>query len=634
MDSKFERKLDINEWIITTRWFYMVAVFLIGIFGNSLIGLFSKDFSFFSILILLLVFLSINAYFYKVLIEIKKVQSEKRLKMLGVSQIGLEIIIFSLILRLVGDASIAGVFFYLPIISASILFGVKEAVITALISIFIVNASVVYEYFNVVSTYITGSGQITELGWFSLRQATISIIQTIVTSNFYLVIAIFSGYTAKLQAEREQNLIMQKEELQISNKMSENEKARLNKTAKTLAARDSELMKMNEKLNSKIKALENSEKSMMRAFSDLQAERKRTTEEQNKIASIISNFVDPIIVMDKEGKINLLNPSAREIFGFIEDDLGKTVDSSNNYSMENFKKIIKQDFSVKNHKDLKTDDINVEEVVVKLSNQELTFKVTTEQVIDNRDNYLGTMKIFYNLTREKMIDNLKSEFISIAAHQLRTPLSAIKWVIKMILDGDVGKLNEEQQGLLFKGYQSNERIINLVNDMLNVSRIEEGRFGYNFENTSFLDLVDSQVSILEPLFKRKNISFVINKPKKVPSVYIDGEKMRLAIQNLLENAVKYTPEFGKIELTVVVSDNFLKVKLKDNGVGIPKDCQDKLFSKFFRADNVIRLQTEGSGLGLFIVKNIIKKHGGEITFKSEEGMGTEFVFTIPLNKTR
>jgi len=634
MDLRYERKIDINEWIITTRWFYMVAVFLIGIFGNSLIGLFSKKFSFFSISILLLIFLSINAYFHKILIEIKRVQSDKKLKMLSISQIGLEILIFTIILRLVGDASIAGVFFYLPIISASIIFGVREAVITALISIFIVNASVVYEYFYLISDYMTHSGQITPAGWVNLRLATISMIQVVVTSNFYMVIAIFSGYTARLLAEREQKLINQAEILQVSQKMSENERAKLNKTAKTLAAQDSELMKMNDKLNTKIKALENSEKSMIRAFSDLQAERKKTTEEQNKITSIISNFIDPIIVMDKEGRINLLNPSAMEIFGFIDDDLGKTVDSGKNYSMENFKKIIKQDFNVKDYEDLKSDDVNEEEVLVKMKDQDLTYKVITEKVIDKRGEYIGTMKIFYNLTREKMIDNLKSEFISIAAHQLRTPLSAIKWSIKMILDGDVGRLNEEQQQLLFKGYQSNERIIHLVNDMLNVSRIEEGRFGYNFEKVDFLEIVKSEIESLEPIFKRKNIGFVVNKPKKAPLVYIDSEKMHLVMQNLFENAVKYTPDFGRIELTIVMGDKFLKVKVKDNGVGIPKDCQEKLFSKFFRADNVIRLQTEGSGLGLFIVKNIIKKHGGEITFDSKEGMGTEFVFTIPLDKDR
>ena len=240
------------------------------------------------------------------------------------------------------------------------------------------------------------------------------------------------------------------------------------------------------------------------------------------------------------------------------------------------------------------------------------------------------MKIFYNLTREKMLDKLKSEFISIAAHQLRTPLSAIKWVIKMVLDGDVGKITEEQKKLLFKGYQSNERIIELVNDMLNVSRIEDGRFGYSYQKENFEEALQIVMDSLENRIKEKSIKFEVKKNAKVPEIFMDKTKMVLVLQNLIENAVKYTPEFGKILVNLEVGKNFLKVRIKDNGVGIPKKDQEKMFSKFFRAENVMRMQTEGSGLGLFIVKNVIQKHGGEINFTSEEGMGTEFVFTLPL----
>jgi signal transduction histidine kinase len=118
----------------------------------------------------------------------------------------------------------------------------------------------------------------------------------------------------------------------------------------------------------------------------------------------------------------------------------------------------------------------------------------------------------------------------------------------------------------------------------------------------------------------------------MPKIYIDNQKMELVLQNLIENAVKYTPEFGKIEIAVEFTNTFFKFKIKDNGVGIPEKDQKKLFSKFFRAENVMRMQTEGSGLGLFIVKNIIIKHGGDITYKSQEGKGTEFVITLPMEK--
>ncbi|MCK4539892.1 GHKL domain-containing protein [Candidatus Parcubacteria bacterium] len=629
MDYNYNRKLEINEWIITTRWFYMVAVFLIGILGNSLISLFSIKSSFFALGILVLFFLIINAYFYHYLSEIKKSGSKQKLKLLSVWQIVVELIIFTVILHLMGDKPLASVFYFLPIISSSIIFGVRGALLTAVISAALVNGSFVIDYFNEIFYFIFKNKNLSVSEMLELRAGGFDMIKILVTSNFYLVIAVVSGYSSKLLLSREQRLIKQTEKLIYEKKQGEKQTEKIDQSAKILAKHDLLLTKINSQLNKKIKQLENSEKSLFRAFSDLQAARKQADKERDKTSAIIANFVDPIIVIDKESKLNLINPAAKQFFGFIDGDLGKKVSNENNYSMENFKGLIKQKFSVKKGKNKKVSP-NEEEVIVGFANQELTFKVITAEVADNKNEYLGVMKIFYNLTREKMIDKMKSDFISIAAHQLRTPLSAVKWVIKMVLDGDVGKLNKEQEKILFKGYQSNERIINLVNDMLNVSRIEEGRFGYEFRKEDFEQVLNVVVESLENQISERHIKYVLNKPEKLPKIYFDKDKMNLVLQNLLENAVKYTPEFGKIEVSLEFGNEFLKVKIKDNGVGIPEKDQKKLFSKFFRADNVMRMQTEGSGLGLFIVKNVIRKHGGEITFDSKEGMGTEFVFTIPL----
>ncbi len=635
MDLNYERKLEINEWVITARWFYVVAVFLIGILGNSLISLFAVRLSFIYLAILLIVFLFINFYFYRVLAGIKKskIEARAKLKILSLSQIVIELLMFFVIMELIGDKLIGSIFFFLPIISAAIIFGFKGAILAALGSAALVNAAAVWEYFNLAANYIFNRTIFNQAALGEMRFATLNLIKILVTSNFYLVIAVVASYSFKMVFQREKELIKQTERIIAEKQVGEKERERLDKYARQLAHQDRELKRMNIELSKKVNQLKKSERSIIRAFRDLQAARKKTELEQKKTAAIISNFIDPIIVIDKNSRINLINPAAKEIFGFLDSDLGKEVDPKNNYSMNNFRDIIKRDFKVKTARDLKSADPNIEEVTINYGGQELTYKVITAKVVDDDNNYLGRMKIFYNLTREKIIDKLKSEFISIAAHQLRTPLSAIKWVIKMVLDGDAGKLNKEQEKLLFKGYQSNERIISLVNDMLNVSRIEEGRFGYNFKKDDFVVAVEAALSNLENKIKTKNIKIVFNKPKKVPPVYMDRKKMDLVLQNLLENAVKYTPEYGTIMITLEPGKEFLKVRIKDNGVGIPAKDQAKIFSKFFRATNVVRLQTEGSGLGLFIVKNIVKAHGGEITFTSKEGKGTEFVFTLPLNKT-
>jgi signal transduction histidine kinase len=354
-------------------------------------------------------------------------------------------------------------------------------------------------------------------------------------------------------------------------------------------------------------------------------------EEKNKIAAIIANFIDPIIFVDRYNNINLINPAAKNILGLTEKSLGVSIDTSNNCPMSNFRTVIKKEFQIKEIGNLKSTDHHSEEMSILVNNQELIYKITTIRVFDDQTNHLGLMKIFVNLTREKGIDKMKSEFISIAAHQLRTPLSAIKWVIKMILDGDAGELSLEQQELLNKGYLSNERVIRLVNDLLNVSRIEEGKFGFNFESTDFKEVLDTSISNIDSLIDKSHQELKIEIPPKLPKIYLDKERIIMVIQNLLSNAIKYTPEYGKIEVIIKVDKQYLNVKIKDQGVGIPAEDQPKIFSKFFRAANVVKLETEGSGLGLFMVKNIIEKHKGQVSLKSEEGKGTEVSFTLPIN---
>ncbi len=392
--------------------------------------------------------------------------------------------------------------------------------------------------------------------------------------------------------------------------------------------------KLEEKVRDRTKELEETKDKLAKTLEETKDAKEKVENEKNKTMAIISNLVDPIIILDQESKILLFNPEAKEIFGLGQSSLGKKINKKNNYSLENFKKVIKKDYTVTSGEELESRNSDEEEVEIEHQGDNLTYRVVTTKVYDNKNKFIGTMKIFSDLTREKRINRLKTEFVSIAAHQLRTPLSAIKWAIKMILDGDTGKINEDQRDLLKKGFESNERMIKLVNDMLNVSRIEEGRLEYNFEKENFKETYKTVVGSLKNKIKEKNVNFDIKEPQKIPYVYIDREKIRLVLQNLLENAVKYTPENGKITLEIKKNKKNLVIRIKDNGVGIPKKDQEKLFSKFFRAENVIKMQTDGNGLGLFIAKNVVKKHGGDIECNSEEGRGTEFIIHLPLNNKK
>jgi len=243
-----------------------------------------------------------------------------------------------------------------------------------------------------------------------------------------------------------------------------------------------------------------------------------------------------------------------------------------------------------------------------------------------------SLVVVYDITREKEVEHLKSEFISIASHQLRTPLSAIKWILKMLLNEDLGALSVEQKTYVEKTYRSNERMISLVNDLLDASRIEEGRYEYKFEQFDLKQLLKEIVEQDRVLLEKNHLEFKTNINDGLPAmVWGDAEKLILALTNLIDNAIKFTLQQGKISLEVktLARPAVVQMIVRDTGIGISKPDQARLFTKFFRADNAKKMQAEGTGLGLFIAGNIIKKHGGNIQIESEVAQGTTVTCTFP-----
>jgi len=270
---------------------------------------------------------------------------------------------------------------------------------------------------------------------------------------------------------------------------------------------------------------------------------------------------------------------------------------------------------------------------VHLSSSDLKLLVTLTNVVDETGNIKGFLKILHDISREQLVSRIKSEFVSIAAHQLRTPLSAIKWTVRLLLDGDAGPLNAEQHSFLTKGYEINERMITLVNDLLNAARIEEGRFGYDFKEVDLGELLEIVYNNSSSFAKSRSINLEFeDKAGGIPHIYADPEKLNLVINNLLDNAIKYTPPGGRVILKISRDGDFAVVSIADTGIGIPEEEKKRMFSKFFRASNALRTETQGTGLGLFIVRNIVRRHGGEITFVSEIGRGTIFTVALPLKK--
>ncbi len=229
-------------------------------------------------------------------------------------------------------------------------------------------------------------------------------------------------------------------------------------------------------------------------------------------------------------------------------------------------------------------------------------------------------------------NKIKSEFISIVSHQLRTPLSNLGWTIELLMSGKLGKI-ETKQIEYFKILKENiGRMAELVKDLLIVSRIETQTLFLKEKRFFLSDVIKELIVAFEPVAKASNIAISFEDQKDLPQIMADPFQIRQVIGNLLDNAIRYIKEKGKVKLKLKLEHNNFYFEINDTGVGIPQRDKKYIFQKFFRSDNVMKYQTQGSGLGLYIAKSIIKKSKGKIGFKSQEGQGSTFWFTLPIKR--
>jgi signal transduction histidine kinase len=252
------------------------------------------------------------------------------------------------------------------------------------------------------------------------------------------------------------------------------------------------------------------------------------------------------------------------------------------------------------------------------------FNITLQEKIDE-----ATKKLRHANARLKELDATKDEFISMASHQLRTPLTTIKGYLSMILDGDVGKVKKEEKELVQHAFDSAQRMVYLISDLLNVSRLQTGKFVIENSPTDLAKVVDGEVTQLGEQAATRKIMLAYDKPKEFPILNMDETKIRQVIMNFLDNALYYTPPGGKVTAKLEATPDSVIYTVADTGVGVPASLQHHLFTKFYRADNARRMRPDGTGLGLYMAKKVIVAQGGAVIFKSTEGKGSTFGFSFP-----
>ena len=227
-------------------------------------------------------------------------------------------------------------------------------------------------------------------------------------------------------------------------------------------------------------------------------------------------------------------------------------------------------------------------------------------------------------------NRMKSEFVSIVSHQLRSPLSNLRWALELLMSGKIGKIEEKQLEYFTILKENSNRMKELIEDLLIVSRIETAKLLIKKMEFSLEDLVKELIKELTPFALASNVEIKFLNKEDLPKVFADPSQIRLVIENLSDNAIRYINGKGIVEIKVERKEKNLYLEIRDTGVGIPEEEQKYIFQKFFRSENALRYQTQGSGLGLYISRAIIEKSGGKIGFKSQKGIGSTFWFTLPL----
>jgi PAS domain S-box-containing protein len=368
--------------------------------------------------------------------------------------------------------------------------------------------------------------------------------------------------------------------------------------------------------------------ALMNVLEDVE-ESKRQIEADNRLdTAVFAAMRESMIAMDADGSILLFNPMASALIGIdAAEAIGRPIHSVLKLMPE------ESDVMITSPLDAafagKGSRLPEKLTVIRKDGSRVPVAGTAAPFMDTEGKLIGVVCVIRDVTMERDIDRQKSGFISIASHQLRTPLSAIRWYVDLLLAGDAGKLSKQQKEFLIDMGDSTVRMIKLVGDLLNVSRIESGKVMMNPAQVDMVELLRSLKAESEPAVAAKKLVCGWKIPDDLPKVVADPNALRQAIGNLIANAINYTPEGGKISLGARAEGKNMVIEVRDTGIGIPKAQQHRLFERFFRAENAVARETVGSGLGLYITRMLIEAAKGRIRFESAEGKGTVFIVTLP-----
>ena len=363
---------------------------------------------------------------------------------------------------------------------------------------------------------------------------------------------------------------------------------------------------------------------------------KRLDLERNQINAMISSISDPAISYTENFEIILVNAAMERFLGLEKKELlGKIIrpELSNDVRYGLLVKLIFPSLAPVVLE--KSSDVYPEKIKVKFYQpRELVLEIVMTKVMDEKGKTYGFLRIIHDLTKEELLRKTQSDFITIVAHQLRTPLSGLSWILEILANEEMGSLNPEQEKLVEDGRKAMKESLKTVEDLLNVAQIEEGRFGFQFSTADIEKIIENVLIKFEPVAKRDDIKLIFNRPEfQLKPFVMDPLRIKLVLEILVDNAIKYNVKNGeaRIKIDPLGGKPFIVISVEDTGMGVSPEDMARLFTKFFRSQTALKGKTGGIGLGLYLAKNIIEKHGGKIWAKSALQRGSIFSFSLPID---
>ena len=371
---------------------------------------------------------------------------------------------------------------------------------------------------------------------------------------------------------------------------------------------------------------------LQNAFLHISEDKNIIASERNKLSIALSSISDAVIVLDKEGRVIVFNKAAETLTGYSENEaIGALLDRliSISEGMVDLPFIV---YAPPLKEGFEGTVFTADKVKIKGKNShEITVTVTTAQIREGVLTNVGNIIILHDITKEAELEQMKLDFVSMAAHELRTPLTSIRGYMSVFLQEYKDSLTDEQKLFLGRIYISSHQLLALVENLLNVSKIERGIFTISKLPTDWNQVVAKTVTEYSNRASEKGIKLHYFAPQEqFPQVFVDRLRVTEVLSNLLSNSIHYTPSGGKISVWLERQGNMLVTHVQDSGKGIPKDALPRLFNKFFRVSATLESGSKGTGLGLYIAKSIVELHRGKIWVVSEEGKGSTFSFSLPI----